>query len=207
MKLGVVLLAAGASSRMGRPKLLLPWQGTTVLGHLLDQWALLEPACLAVVCAANNIALHAELDHLSFPKAPRIINPHPQRGMFSSVQCASAWPHWPADLTHIAVALGDQPQVRLETLRQQMHFAAKHPDAVTQPAREGRGRHPVCIPASLFASIAGTTAENLKQFLLASGTCIERWESEDAGLDLDLDEPADYERALRLVAVGAGGRR
>lgn len=207
MKLGVVLLAAGASSRMGRPKMLLPWQGTTVLGHLLDQWALLEPAFLAVVCASDNNALHVELDQLNFPAAQRILNPHPQRGMFSSVQCASAWPHWPTDLTHIAVALGDQPQVRLETLRQQMQFAAKHPDAVTQPAREGRGRHPVCLPASLFAAIAGTMSENLKQFLLTSGTRIERWESEDAGLDLDLDEPADYERALRLVTVGAGGRR
>ena len=203
MKPGVVLLAAGASSRMGRPKLLLPWQGTTVLGHLLDQWALLEPACLAVVCAADNTALHTELDQLNFPAARRIINPHPGRGMFSSVQCAAAWPHWPADLTHLAVALGDQPQVRLETLRQQMQFAAKHLDAVTQPARDGRGRHPVCLPARLFAAIASTTVENLKQFLLTSGAPIERWESEDAGLDLDLDEPADYERALRLVTASA----
>ena len=207
MKLGVVLLAAGASSRMGRPKMLLRWRGTTVLGHLLDQWALLEPACLAVVCATDNTALHTELDQLNFPAARRILNPHPERGMFSSVQCASAWPHWPTDFTHIAVALGDQPHVRLETLRQQMHFAAKHPDAVTQPARDARGRHPVFLPASLFAAIAETTADNLKQFLQTCGTRIERWESEDAGLDLDLDEPADYERALRLVTAGAGELR
>lgn len=205
MKLGVVLLAAGASSRMGRPKLLLPWQGTTVIGHLLDQWALLEPACLTVVCAADHAALHTELDQLNFPPARRILNPHPGRGMFSSVQGAAAWPHWPADLTHLAVALGDQPQVRLDTLRQQLEFAAKHPEAVTQPARDGRGRHPVCLPASSFAAIAHATVENLKQFLLTSGARIQRWESEDAGLDLDLDEPADYERALRLVTVGAGG--
>jgi len=34
---GVVILAAGRSARMGRPKLLLPWGGTSVLGHLLAQ--------------------------------------------------------------------------------------------------------------------------------------------------------------------------
>ena len=207
MKLGVVLLAAGASSRMGRPKLLLPWQGTTVLGHLLDQWAMLEPAFLAVVCAADNTALHTGLDHLNFPAAQRILNVHPELGMFSSVQIASAWPHWPANLTHIAVALGDQPQVRLETLRQHRQFAATHPDAVTQPARAGRGRHPVYLPTSLFAAIASTTAEHLKQFLFTSGTRIELWESEDAGLDLDLDIPADYERALRLVTAVSEGLR
>ena len=35
---GVIILAAGASSRMGRPKMLLPWGATSVLGHLIGQW-------------------------------------------------------------------------------------------------------------------------------------------------------------------------
>ena len=35
---GVIILGAGASSRMGRPKLLLPWRGTTVIGHIIYQW-------------------------------------------------------------------------------------------------------------------------------------------------------------------------
>ena len=33
--LGVIILGAGASSRMGRPKLLLPWGDTSVIGHLI----------------------------------------------------------------------------------------------------------------------------------------------------------------------------
>ena len=36
--LGVVILGAGASSRMGRPKLLLPWRDTTVIGQIIRQW-------------------------------------------------------------------------------------------------------------------------------------------------------------------------
>jgi molybdenum cofactor cytidylyltransferase len=39
---GVVILAAGRSRRMGRPKMLLPWGQTTVLGHLIRQWQELE---------------------------------------------------------------------------------------------------------------------------------------------------------------------
>jgi CTP:molybdopterin cytidylyltransferase MocA len=35
---GVVILAAGASTRMGTCKLLLPWGEKTILTHLLDQW-------------------------------------------------------------------------------------------------------------------------------------------------------------------------
>ncbi len=47
--LGVVILGAGASSRMGRPKLLLPWGATTIVGHLLEQWQTLGAAQIAVV--------------------------------------------------------------------------------------------------------------------------------------------------------------
>ena len=46
MKLGVIILAAGASERMGRPKLLLPWGKSTVLAHLLAQWRLHRPNSL-----------------------------------------------------------------------------------------------------------------------------------------------------------------
>ena len=48
--------------------------------------------------------------------------------------------------------------------------------------------------------------DTLKEFLASSGQAVARWESTDPGLDLDLDEPADYERALALrteqLAVG-----
>ena len=53
MKLGVVILAAGASSRMGRPKLLLPWSGTTVIGHLLNQWRALGASPITKIGRAH----------------------------------------------------------------------------------------------------------------------------------------------------------
>ena len=46
---GVVILGAGASSRMGRPKLLLPWGDTSIIGHLIEQWRALAAAQIAVV--------------------------------------------------------------------------------------------------------------------------------------------------------------
>jgi len=38
MNFGVVILAAGASQRMGRSKLMLRWRDTTVLGHIRKTW-------------------------------------------------------------------------------------------------------------------------------------------------------------------------
>src|SRR6185369_7472750 len=96
---GVVILAAGASSRMGRPKLLLPWGGTSVIGHLLAQWRGLGAEQVSVVCAQANVALDQELNRLQFRPEDRIVNPIPECGMFSSIQCAASWKGWKPTLT------------------------------------------------------------------------------------------------------------
>jgi CTP:molybdopterin cytidylyltransferase MocA len=51
---------------MGKPKLLLPWRGTTVIGHLLSQWQELGAAQIAIVLRVNDSTLKAELDRLIF---------------------------------------------------------------------------------------------------------------------------------------------
>ncbi len=103
---GVVILAAGASSRMGRPKLLLPWGETSVLGHLIGQWQVLQARQITVVHAEGDDALDAELDRLAFVAVHRIANPTAERGMFSSIQCAARWRGWNRELTHWAIVLG-----------------------------------------------------------------------------------------------------
>jgi molybdenum cofactor cytidylyltransferase len=199
---GAIILAAGRSVRMGRPKLLLPWGGTTVLGHLLEQWRQLGADQIAVVCAADDATLEAELERLRFPTGDRIRNPAPERGMFSSVQCAARWAGWKTSLTHWAIVLGDQPHLRLETLRAVLKCNASQPAKVCQPARGGRRRHPVLLPKPVFAQLAASTAANLKDFLLAREMAL--CELDDPGLDLDMDRPEDYEKALAMAGAAAG---
>lgn len=196
MNLAVVILAAGASSRMGRPKLLLPWNGTSVIGHLLGQWKGLSPTQIAVVSVAGHQTLHDELARAGLTPSQVILNPNPERGMFSSVQCAARWDGWAPHATHWAIALGDQPLVQTETLSRLLAFATGTEGDVHQPSRNGRGRHPVVLSRSVFVQLKDSSTENLKQFLVTSGWRVQRCEMDDPGLDLDLDEPADYERAL-----------
>src|SRR5437868_3705961 len=91
VRFGTIILAAGRSRRMGQPKLLLPWGRTSVLGHLIEQWNRLGAEQLAVVSAADDAAIHAELERRGFPSKNRIYNPDPDRGMFSSIQSAANW--------------------------------------------------------------------------------------------------------------------
>jgi hypothetical protein len=57
------------------------------------------------------------------------------------------------------------------------------------------------MPMTVFARIAGSPCADLKQFRLAAPEGVALWESDDAGLDVDLDTPADYERALKEFGV------
>jgi molybdenum cofactor cytidylyltransferase len=116
--------------------------------------------------------------------------------MFSSIQCAAQWPGWEAALTHWALVLGDQPHLRPQTLRQVLDFSASHPTKVCQPARRGHGRHPVLLPRTVFRQLARSTATTLKEFLVARSREAALCEVDDPGIELDIDRPEDYEKAL-----------
>jgi molybdenum cofactor cytidylyltransferase len=198
--LGVIILAAGRSARMGKPKLLLPWGETSVLGHLIEEWRALHAKQIAVVCAPVDQAIQAELDRLGFEEKNQVINPAPERGMFSSIQCAAQWPGWQAALTHWAIVLGDQPHLQRQTLRQVLDFSAAQPGSVCQPSRHGHGRHPVLLPQAVFRQVAGSTAATLKEFLGVRPRPVALCELNDPGLDLDIDRPEDYRKALELAS-------
>ena len=192
--LGVVILGAGASSRMGRPKLLLPWRDTTVIGAILLQWRELGAAQIAVVHRPYDTLLAAELDRLDFPTNDRIENPQPERGMFSSIVCAANWPGWKKEITSWAVALGDQPHLNSDTLRQLLEFHSMHAGAICQPEFGGHTRHPVILPRAAFAELKNTQAATLKDFLKQVPLPRVQCSMTDAGLSLDMDTPEDYKR-------------
>jgi molybdenum cofactor cytidylyltransferase len=203
---GVVILGAGRSVRMGQPKLLLPWGGTSVLGHLIEQWQALGARQIAIVCAARDQTMQMELDRLSFAKINRICNPAPEGGMFSSIQCAVRWPGWQSALTHWAIVLGDQPLLLPQTLRQVLDYSVAQSTKICQPARRGHGRHPVLLPKPLFLQLADSTAPTLKEFLAAKPGKVALCEVDDAGTEVDIDRPDDYAKAVALDVIRRAGR-
>lgn len=196
LRFGVVILGAGASSRMGRPKLLLPWGKTSVLGHLIAQWKRLGGEQIGVICAPDEPAMQAELDRLEFPKELRILNPDPTRGMFSSIQCAARWKSWRTDLSHWAVALGDQPHLKETTLRTVLQFAGSKPGKICQPIWQNHRRHPVVFPAAAFAQLGSANESDLRTFLESRTPERAFCDIDDPGLGVDLDLPSDYENAI-----------
>jgi molybdenum cofactor cytidylyltransferase len=79
----IVILAAGASTRLGRPKQLLPWQGKTLLQHAVET-ALTITTQPVVVTGCNADQLVAGVDQT---QVHIVFNPAWQQGIASSIRC------------------------------------------------------------------------------------------------------------------------
>lgn len=196
----VVVLAAGASTRMGSPKMLLPWGERTILGHIVHVWRQLGAARIAVVTNDADPTMKKELHKLQFQIAESIAHPGASEGMFSSILCAARWNGWQENkLSHWVIALGDQPHLPVRTLRALLSFAKKNRDRICQPALDHRPRHPVILPRAAWTRLRGSSVTStLRDFLAEHRGQISLMKSDDPALALDIDTPAEYARALAL---------
>lgn len=197
-----VLLAAGASTRMGRPKMLLPWGETTVIGSLLSQWSRIGVGHLAVVIRSGDEPLHAEIHRFSQAQGPDycqvhvLENANPRAEMWSSIQCAAHSTVWPAHIVGVVIALGDQPHLSdaLLSALLRAHAVSSESSRILRPRFGERTGHPVVMPMTCFKSLSDERAEHLKSALESRRASWSFLDWEESALFEDLDTPEDYER-------------
>ncbi len=196
----VAILAAGESRRMGSPKLCLPWGTTTVLGHLLSQWRDAGADKLLVVHPQSPDApVVQELDRLNIAPAERIATTAPERGMMGSVVTAAALAAQDESLTHLIISLGDQPHLRVETLRHLLQACQSSPGHLVRLVCDGKPGHPLALPAFMLRELGSTPVTTLRDFLgLHKGPVVDLT-CADSGVLLDMDTPDDYARASPMV--------
>ena len=199
MTAAAIVLAAGASQRMGQPKALLPFGGQTLLAGVLQRLCSVDIATTVVAIAEpHGGLLQRELERLGPALVPMRLhwawNPTPEGGMLSSVQCALA--HLlAADSLRLEGALiwpVDIPQVRAETLR--LLLAQGRPDGPpVVPTYGERGGHPLWLPRSLFAATLELPPTlGLRELRRRHPEL--RLPVDDAEILRDLDTPQDLQR-------------
>jgi molybdenum cofactor cytidylyltransferase len=105
-----VVLAAGAATRMGRPKQLLPYRGRSLIQHAVDTAEASRLDRVVVVTGAYADDVEGEL---RTARAVTIRNPDFRRGNMSSLECgAMAMPNADAYL----LLMGDHPDVPVEVI-------------------------------------------------------------------------------------------
>lgn len=121
------------------------------------------------------------------PRVRIVVNPDPERGMFSSIQAGML----EAGDNGFLVLPADMPFVRSETIRRVAH-ALTRDDSVVIPGLQGRRGHPIAIPARLRLPLVASRPESsLKDALRALNETPSILGVDDPGILRDVDVPAD----------------
>ncbi|UOQ97566.1 nucleotidyltransferase family protein [Hymenobacter sp. 5317J-9] len=188
----LVLLAAGASTRMGRPKQLLSYRGRTLLRHAAETAVASGCTPIVLVTGAVHEALAAEVAGLPVQV---VHNPDWETGMASSIRAglAAAQPTEPAA---VLIMLSDQPHLTPELLRELVQRQRQARAPIAAAAYGDALGVPAVFDRALFSQLMELRGQAGAGRLIASyGPAVERI-AFPAGL-LDVDTPEQYAALLQ----------
>jgi molybdenum cofactor cytidylyltransferase len=187
-----LVLAAGGSRRLGQPKQVLPYRGTTLLGHVLDtaRACHFDQLVLALGGAANDVRAHVDLSGCDV-----VVNPEFGSGCSSSI--AAALPVLGAHVDALVLMLGDQPGVEPAVVDALVAGRGDAPLAVCR-YDDGRG-HPFAFGRIVFDDLASLHGDKGVWKLLDR-----RWDevvevAAPGNVPLDVDTWEDYRALLAVV--------
>jgi molybdenum cofactor cytidylyltransferase len=180
-----LVLGAGGSRRLGRPKQLLPYGDATLLGHVVEtaRACAFDQLVVAIGGAADEVR-----DAVDLSGADVVVNDAYGEGCSSSI--AAALKVVRGDV--LVLMLGDQPGVTPETVAALLAGRGDAPLAVCR-YENGRG-HPIAFARDVFGDLANLHGDKGVWKLLDRG---EPAEVPIAGaIPLDVDTEEDYEAVL-----------
>jgi len=193
-KIGAVVLAAGQSRRMGRPKMLLPWRDNrTVIGHVVSTLLEAHIDPVVVVGGANYDQLQSALTGL--PVRFAYNDRFTETEMLASLQIGLQQLDTDTDAT--LIVLGDQPTVEVAVVRavvEAYHSSQAH---LVVPSYQMRRGHPWLVARGLWQELITFPLDSsLRDFLNQHAGEIAYVMVESPGILKDMDTPEDYRKLL-----------
>ncbi len=188
-----VILAAGASTRMGRDKALLPWRGTTFVESAMR--ALSDTELIIVVVGANAERLTPIVNAVG---AYVVRNPHPEQDQFSSLRIGLR-EVLQRGRDAAVITLVDRPAPERQTvaLLKQAFLDSPRTIWAAVPQFEGRHGHPVVVGREMIEAFlrapSDSTARDVEH---AHQEHIRYVDVADPLVVCNVDTPEDYERIL-----------
>lgn len=194
----VIVLAAGTSSRLGRPKQLADLEGRPLLQHVVDA-ALAAPVDEVVVVlghAAREVATAVP----ARGRARHAVNPDFAEGQSTSLRAGLRAVD--AGARAVVILLGDQPGVRPEAIAAVVRSWRERPAPVHQASYQGRPGHPTLIGRALWPELEALRGDE------GARSVIQRHRERRRLVEVGGDPPddVDTEEDLRRVTAGRGGR-
>jgi molybdenum cofactor cytidylyltransferase len=197
--ISAILLAAGESKRMGRPKQMLEWQGKTILLHVLKN--LINSDVDEILLVLGH---EAEQIRRSLPEFPIkiVINPNYERGMASSLRQGLLVmdPRSEAFL----VLLADQPGIGPEIINRVIRdFQQADPKrGICRPVYRGLQGHPVLIGIKYLQEALQLQGDvGARQILINHPDDILEIEVDKDVVLMDMDTPEEYRKYMGLAGL------
>jgi len=192
-----VLLAAGASSRFGSPKLLAEIEGEPILRRVARAFESAGFDEVLVVLPSGGDGgpedlLRKALEDVSGP-VQCVGNPGWKAGMFTSVKAGLAAVAATGRSTHVAVSPADLPFLSKESLRRMKNAAAMLDErTLAVPTHGGRRGHPLAFSTALVPRILSWPDDRrLSSLFDESDLSVLHLEGFDDGILRDVDRPED----------------
>jgi molybdenum cofactor cytidylyltransferase len=184
--ISAIVLAAGKSERMGRPKALLLFRGRTFLENILDAISRSSIEHTSVVVGHHRKEIEQSLSGTSV-----VFNPGYEQGMVTSLQTGIR--ALPPESIGAFLFLVDHPMVETETIEAMIPSLA--PDRIVQPTFEGRRGHPVFLGMEILMEILQLPPTQGADVVVRKdpGRIVEIAVNTGSIL-VDVDTPEDYEK-------------
>ena len=192
-----VVLAAGRSERMGTQKLLLPLQGRTIIGGIVDE--LVNSPLEAILVVTGREAGRIQ-QALAGRQVSFVSNPEPAGDMLSSVRCGLRT--LPAGCDAVLVVLGDQPGLRRGLVMQLLRAYRRTNCGIVVPSHSGRRGHPLLFATRFSAEVLSRfDGIGLRGLLAAHPKEVHEVLPTTAAELQDMDTPEDYQQQLKPTTI------
>ena len=188
--ISALILAAGQSKRMGRPKMPLPWGANTVLGQVIEVFRVSLIDDILVVTGGDSEPVKQIAEAW---RARTVFNPnYASEEMLSSLQVGLRGMHAKTDA--VLIALGDQPQIQQSTVLAISHKYDENREALIVPSYQMHRGHPWLIARELWDEILSMRSpETPRDFLNRHAQDITYINVDTPTVLGDIDTPEDYE--------------
>jgi molybdenum cofactor cytidylyltransferase len=193
--LWAIILAAGESKRMGFPKMLLLFDGITMLekvvGNIKDS---VVDHTLVVLGAEKEVLTKL----VSKSSGRYCFNDNYKQGMLSSVKCG--FRNLPPDFEAVLVFQGDQPFISPEVINRVIQSYRSAGKGIVIPVCNGRRGHPLLIDHKYRNEIERLNdKEGLRILSRQFSEDVLEVETDDPGILRDFDTYDEYKKELNQI--------
>ena len=196
--ISAIVLAAGESTRMGFPKLLLPIKGRSLLQHVIDNALQSKVGEVIVVLGAEATKLRREIKQ---SQVQIIENASYKEGLSTSLKAGLQAVNPQAQA--VLILLGDQPLISHDIIDALIDKYEESGSIMVAPVYKGKRGNPVLFDSSLIPELSRVTGDK------GGREIIEKHPAQLATVDFestitgtDIDSWEDYKEVCRFLQAG-----